>query len=151
MTTLQIVFWLICVTCLLLNLWFGERDEQHGMWAITLGSVLSTAVAYWGGLDVMRVTPWFLLADFIVLISFLKIAFESRKYWPIWLGSLQIITIAVHALNLLLPNILPTAYAMLQGFWVYPMFFAVMMGTYGSRVAAKRKNVRQTSTKQEIK
>lgn len=121
------------------------------MWLITFGSLLSTIIAYLNLLDIMRISIWLLLADCLVLAGILKLAFDSRKYWPLWLGSLQMITIAIHVLNLLLPDIIPRAYAMLQGFWVYPMFFAVMMGTYGSRIAAKRKNAKLTDIGQGAK
>jgi len=106
---------------------------QYFFWAVC---VLCLAVA--ANRNFKDISGWFLFVDLCVLGGFVKLLFDSRKYWPIWVGSLQLISVVIHLLDLLVPKTLPAAYAMLQGFWVYPMFFAIMMGTYGSRVALKR-------------
>ena len=80
----------------------------------------------------------FLVVDLCVFAAFIRIMFDSRKYWPVWVGSLQLIAVIVHFLDLLVPRTIPAAYIALQGFWVYPMFCAVMAGVYGSRVAMRR-------------
>jgi uncharacterized membrane protein len=139
MTFLRYFFWATCIACFLVSLCFGERDEKRAMTIILLGSILTTLVALTMNHNFANITIWFLLVDLGVLVAFVKLLFDSQKYWPIWVGSLQLISVVIHLLDLLVPSTLPAAYAMLQGFWVYPMFFAIMMGTYGSRIAVRRK------------
>jgi uncharacterized membrane protein len=139
MTFLKYFFWATCALCLLLSLRFGERDEKRGMVVIAVGSIVTALMAVMADNNFEHITPWFLLIDLSVLAAFVLVMFDSRKYWPIWVGSLQLISVVIHVLDLLIPKTLPAAYAMLQGFWVYPMFFAIMAGVYGSRVAARRR------------
>lgn len=139
MPFLKYFFWAVCVLCLAASLRYGERDERRGMIIITFGSILTALVVVVANHNFEDISGWFLLVDLGVLGAFVKLLFDSRKYWPIWVGSLQLISVIIHILDLLVPKTLPAAYIMLQGFWVYPMFFAIMMGTYGSRIAFKRK------------
>jgi hypothetical protein len=141
MPFLQYFFWAVCVLCLAVALRFGERDERRGMIIITVGSIVTALVVVAANRNFKDISGWFLFVDLCVLGGFVKLLFDSRKYWPIWVGSLQLISVVIHLLDLLVPKTLPAAYAMLQGFWVYPMFFAIMMGTYGSRVVLKRKQM----------
>jgi hypothetical protein len=141
MAFLQYFFWAVCVLCLAVALRFGERDERRGMIIITVGSIVTALVVVVANRDFEDISGWFLLVDVCVLVAFVKLLFDSRKYWPIWVGSLQLISVVIHLLDLLVPKTLPAAYIMLQGFWVYPMFFAIMMGTYGSKAALKRERM----------
>lgn len=141
MILLQFMFWMTCAVCCAAAVWFGERDEKIGMAIIAIGSVATALIAAFANFNYAAVTIWFLVVDLTVLAAFLKLSFDSRKFWPIWVGSLQLISVVIHLLDLMLPKILPEAYVLLQGFWVYPMFLAIMMGTHGSRVAMRRKQV----------
>ena len=123
------------------SLRFGERDERRGMTIIMAGSIVTALVVVVANSNFKDISGWFLLVDLCVLGGFVKLLFDSRKYWPIWVGSLQLIGVVIHLLDILMPETMPAAYAMLQGFWVYPMFFAIMMGTYGSHVVFKKKQM----------
>jgi uncharacterized membrane protein len=141
MTPLEYFFWTVCLLCFVLSLHFGERDERRGMMIIAMGSIVTASVAAIKSYDYQDIGFWFLSVDLCVLLAFVKLLFDSHKYWPIWVGSLQLISVIIHILDLLVPKTIPLAYAALQGFWVYPMFIAIMAGTYGSRVAMRRKGM----------
>jgi uncharacterized membrane protein len=141
MTFLEFCFWITCIVCLVLALRFGERDERHGMIIIVIGSIATAVVATIKNNDFQHISFWFLLIDLCVLLAFVRLLFNSQKYWPIWVGSLQLIAVIINLLDILLPKNLPDAYVMLQGFWVYPMLFAIMAGTYGNYVVNRRKQV----------
>jgi hypothetical protein len=137
MTFLKYFFWAACVLSLAVAIRYGERDEKRAMFIIFCGSVVTAFVALIADNDFRNIAGWFLAIDICVLIAFVSISFDSNKYWPIWVCSLQIISVLINILNLLIPNFLPAAYVMLQGFWVYPMFFSIMAGTYGSHKISK--------------
>jgi uncharacterized membrane protein len=138
MTFLKYFFWTMCVLCFMFAFRFGARDERQGMAVISIGSIATAVVAVLANYKFRNATPWFLSVDLCVLIGLVWLMFNSRKYWPIWAGSLQLITVIIHILSLVAPKILPLAYVTLQGFWVYPMFFAIMAGTYGNHVIERR-------------
>jgi uncharacterized membrane protein len=138
MTFLKFFFWTVCVLCLVLAFRFGERDEKRGMTIIAVGSVVTAVVATIANLNHWDVALFILFVDICVLISFVRVMFESQKFWPIWIGSLQSISVVINILDVLAFSTLPAAYDILQGFWVYPMFLAIMAGTYGSRKARLR-------------
>jgi hypothetical protein len=141
MILLKYFFWTICVLCVSAAFRFGQREERRGMAIIAMGSMATALVAMIANNNFRDTTFWFLLVDISVLVAFVRLSLDSNKYWPIWVGSLQLISVIIHLLDLLVPTILPAAYIMLQGFWVYPMFVAIMAGTYGSRVAMRRKRM----------
>jgi uncharacterized membrane protein len=141
MTVLEFFFWATCLVCFVLALRFVERDERQGMAIIVIGSITTAVVAAIAKNDFQHISHWFLLIDLCVLLAFVRLLFDSQKYWPIWVGSLQLIAVIINLLDILLPKNLPDAYAMLQGFWVYPMLFAVMAGIYGSQVVNQRKQI----------
>lgn len=95
---------------------------------------VATSVKYLG----LDITAWLLLVDILLLVAFVWLIFDSQKYWPIWVGSLQLISVVIHFLDMLVSKTLPLAFEILQGFWAYPMYCAIMAGVYGSRVAEHR-------------
>lgn len=139
MTLLKYFFWVTCLLCVAVILRFGERDERRGTSFIFIGSVSSAIAATMLKNWSVNITPWLLLIDICVLVAFVRLMFDSQKFWPIWVSSLQLITVLINVLDITVSRTLPLAFEILQGFWVYPMFFAIMMGAYGSHVAARRK------------
>jgi hypothetical protein len=139
MTILLCFFWTVCALCLFLAFRFGERDEKRSMTIIAVGSASTAVVAAIANINHWDVALFILFVDICVLISFVRVMFESQKFWPIWIGSLQLISVVINILDVLASSTLPAAYDMLQGFWVYPMFLAIMAGTYGSHKARLRK------------
>lgn len=138
MTPLQYFFWTTCVICFAIAVRYGERDEKRGMIAILVGSWVTTVVVTIANQQQLDVTFWLLLVDACVLLVMVRLMFDSQKYWPIWVASIQLISVTINVLDLLVSKTLPAAFDFLYGFWVYPMFFAIMAGVYGSHVAMRR-------------
>ncbi len=142
MTTLQLLFWAVASLALLLVWVFGARDERLGVALIIGGSVVTALLIPKSGQSFDDFELSVFAADCVVLIGFVWLSFSSHKFWPIWTASLQLITVIIHIVQAVIPERVPAAYAVLQGFWVYPMFLAILSGTYG-RAAIKRRNRRE--------
>jgi hypothetical protein len=138
MTFLPFFFWSTSLACFAAAFCYGEYDEKRGVTIMVCGSAISafmaTAVKYFG----LDITPWLLLVDLFLLVAFTWLMFDSQKYWPVWVGSLQLISVVIHFLDILVTKTLPLAFEILQGFWAYPMYCAIMAGVYGSHVAMRR-------------
>jgi hypothetical protein len=144
MSFLQIVFWATVLPLFLFALRFGGREEKLGISLIIGGSVATALLSpnEWFTFSDMPLSIF--LADLFVLIAFVKLSFSSQKYWPLWVASLQLITVMTHVVELAIPDVVPKAYAIIQGFWVYPMCVAIAAGTYGHMVETRRQGLQES-------
>jgi hypothetical protein len=104
---------------------------------IVTGSVVSAVLGYLPNDNPQALDLWMLASDTIVLMALGKFALTSERYWPLWATSFHAFTVMTHVADLLAPKQVPTAYLILQGFWVYPMFIAVILGIYGHQQAMR--------------
>jgi hypothetical protein len=134
---LQIGNWAILCVVVLIGLVRGGKPERIGISLVVIGSILSMIFASSLGARFRSVEPWILGIDIAVLIAFVILALGTTRYWPMWVASFQAITVLTHLAEVALPNAVPRGYSLLQGFWVYPMFVAILLGAYGHQKARK--------------
>lgn len=139
MTVLQAIFWSITLPMLAAAFVFGGREERLGMAIIVAGSIATALLTPSGVFRFDSMAVQIFISDTVILIALIWLCFSSQKYWPIWVASLQLITVAIHLVELAIPQTVPKAYAIIQGFWVYPMFLAIGGGIYGHAVYVRRK------------
>jgi hypothetical protein len=70
------------------------------------------------------------LVDVAALAAFVILALRADRYWPLWIAGLQIIGTAGHAVKLMDPGVIRTAYAFILAFWSYPMLLLIVLGTW---------------------
>ena len=101
-------------------LWRGGTAERAGVSTIAIGSVLSAFVAHavgrWSGTEL-----GVFAVDVAVLVAFIVIMGSSRRFWPLWITSFQIISVATHLVLFVKPKTVPVAYAVAEELWAYPM------------------------------
>ncbi len=141
MTILQAIFWATTLPMLAAAFAFGAREERLGMSIIVAGSVATAIFTPSGVFTFDSMAMPIFISDTVILLALVWLCFSSQKYWPIWVASLQLITVAIHLVELAIPQTVPKAYAIIQGFWVYPMFIAIAGGIYGHAVLVRRKRV----------
>jgi hypothetical protein len=134
---LQIGNWAILCVVVLIGLVRGGKPERIGISLVVIGSILSMIFASSLGARFRSVEPWIMGIDIAVLIAFVVLALVTTRYWPMWVASFQAITVLTHLAEVALPNAVPRGYSLLQGFWVYPMFVAILLGAYGHQKARK--------------
>ena len=79
-----------------------------------------------------------LLVDFLTLAGFVAIALKTERFWPLWVAGLQLTTLVAHVLKAIQVDLLPHAYAVAGRFWVYPIFFVIVIGTWRSHQRSRR-------------
>ncbi|MFD1612979.1 hypothetical protein ACFSCW_14330 [Sphingomonas tabacisoli] len=110
--------------------WRGGEDERIGA-GIQLASSLASLPAAWlAGRSGWQAGHLPLLAvDLLTLVAFVWLAMRSRKFWPLWVAGFHLNAVLTHLAKLLAPTALPAGYALVQGFWAYPLMAALIVGT----------------------
>jgi hypothetical protein len=129
--------WLSLLASLGYAITFGGKPERIGIGIVALGSVTSMALVPDPGSSFSALELWMFGTDLAVLVAFVCLSLSSTRFWPLWVTSFQAITVFTHLAALFTPESLPAAYSILQGFWVYPMFVAILMGAYGHQKARR--------------
>jgi hypothetical protein len=109
----------------------GGKDERAGAIVLLVASIAS-ALAVWTIPEVRRLVPiqtTIFLIDVAVLLWFLWLALRSERFWPLWAAAFSLIVVATHLAYFLTPVIEPRAYLLALGFWAYPKWIAILIGT----------------------
>lgn len=128
---LELFFWAILVLFTYVALRYGGKPERVGWAIIFIGSIASALIVSDSTHRFRHTEYWMMFADSAILVALLLQTARSRRFWPEWVSSFQAITVMTHFANFFAPATLPTAYSIMQGFWVYPMMISIMLGAYG--------------------
>ncbi len=111
----------------------GAAPEKIGAAVIVVGSLLtfaalvalSTTATLYRSIEVGVFN-----VDLAALLAIVALALRAERLWPLCVAALQIIGTAAHAVKLVDPQILPSAYAFALRFWGYPMMLLLVLGTW---------------------
>jgi hypothetical protein len=134
---LLVFFWVTLVGVASAAFTLGGGPERAGMVIIVAGSVVSAILGLGPIQNPQALDLWMLFSDSLVLLALGSLALRSLRYWPLWATSFHAITVMTHVADLLAPDKVPTAYLILQGLWIYPIFVAILLGIYGHRQALR--------------
>jgi hypothetical protein len=108
----------------------GAAPERIGAAIILVGSALSTAAMSGPTNRYASVEIGAFLVDVAALVAFLFLSMRAERFWPLCVTALQVIGTAGHAVKLLDPEVIRTAYAFVMAVWSYPMWFLILLGTW---------------------
>ena len=134
---LLVFFWVTLVGVASAAFTLVGGPERVGMVILLAGSIVSAILGLVPVKNPQTLDLWMLCSDALVLLALGSLALRSIRYWPLWATSFHAITVMTHVADLLAPDKVPTAYLILQGLWVYPMFVAILLGAYGHRQALR--------------
>jgi len=80
-----------------------------------------------------RVESGVLAVDFLTLAAFTAIALRSNRFWPLWVAGFQLTSTSAHALKAIHFSLIPQVYAAAERLWVYPIFLAIIVGTWRTK------------------
>jgi hypothetical protein len=141
---------LLYFVCLAATCFIGWRrggpSERAGVLIILVGSLVTIAVQQPALFDWRTDRIALIGVDLVVLLAFLLLALKSRRFWPLWATTFHLIAVCSHLVIFLQPHRILQAYALLQGFWAYPIMASIILGTRGASAAASRaKGTRRSS------
>lgn len=128
-----LVFWAVLIGSVIIVLRHGGQPERIGLAIMVVGSLLSALVVSEMPVRFSSVEPGIFAVDTIVLIALFLLAMTSKRFWPLWATSFHGAGMMTHLAASISTHSLTTAYALLQGFWAYPMFVTVLLGTWYHR------------------
>lgn len=124
---------------------YGRRDERMVASICIVASLATSLVvsplhARYAGME-----TGVMLVDLLALAGFTWVALKSDRFWPLWISGLQLTTSMSHFLKAINLDLLPHAYAAAARFWVYPILFILVVGTWRGHQRFKRSQSRLES------
>jgi peptidoglycan/LPS O-acetylase OafA/YrhL len=108
--------------------WRGGNAGRIGALIFLTASILTIPAANQNPAWTTRmVYVW--AVDLGCLIALMILAFNSRRYWPIWATGFQFASIATHGAITIYPNGPPVVYMGLESFWSIPILLVMLAGT----------------------
>ena len=106
-------------------LWKGSRDARIIAATCLIAAIASIPIAAYGAVEINVV-----IVDLLVLASFLYVALQSDRFWPLWIAGLHVTTMIGHALKLMSGDMVPIAYAVALRFWAYPELIILVIAVW---------------------
>lgn len=128
---LFLFFWLILLSSTVLAWRFGGKPERLGSSFMLVAAIGSAVFATYFGTQFSRIEYGLIFVDLLLFAAMVVLMIKTKRFWPIWANSFQLAAILTHLASTMASNSVANAYALLQGFWAYPMLIAMLLGTYG--------------------
>lgn len=123
-------YWLLLTGVAAYALWRGRGDER----AAALVCVVATAASVLVNSPLTRrfagVETGVLVVDLLTLGAFIAIAIRTKRFWPLWVAGFQLTSTFAHVLKAVHFSLVPQVYAAAERLWVYPIFLAIVVGTW---------------------
>lgn len=123
-------FWAIQAVIAAWSFYAGGRSERLATMMMCLAAILTDVVGSAFNTHWHKPQLGVLAVDVALLIGLVLLALRSHRFWPLTVASLQLIAVLTHPALWIDPAILPFGYALMQGFWAYPMMLLVALGAW---------------------
>jgi Flp pilus assembly pilin Flp len=134
----QTIFWLSLIVSVAICWRYGEKPELAGSAIMVGGAILSVAAVSDFVGSFTRIEYGLIAVDVAVLVALYALMLRSNRFWPIWASAFQTAAMLTHATTVLAPATVPAGYALLQGFWAYPVIGSMLAGVFGQLQAVKQ-------------
>ena len=104
----------LILSAITLAMWLGDWPEKAGALIISAQVIANVIGFQIVAFHYVKIDPIGAIADTAGFLSFCAIALHARRIWPLWVSSLQLITVMAHVVRALAINIHPVAYAMMS-------------------------------------
>lgn len=123
----------VCLGCLALGAW--EERVLGCLYGMACFASLAAASRLW------REPQWAVGAiDLIYFCAVVVVVWRSRKFWPIWIGAMQILTLTTHVAYWLSQGRFGAdAYLTVLGLWSYGIVFCLGLAAFLACRAARRR------------
>lgn len=125
-----LTFALLLIGCWIYALSQGGAPERIGALILLVGYALTVVVVSPPFIRYRSVETGVLMVDLLCFASFVLLAMRAERYWPLWIGALQLLTVAGHGAKFVASDMLGNTYAFLIVVWSYPMIFLLIIGTW---------------------
>lgn len=116
----------------------GRLDERYAASICVFATIATMVIASPLSRKYSDIEVGVLLVDVMTLFAFTAIALVSKRFWPLWVAGFQLTSTFAHAMKAIQLDLLPQVYAAAERFWVYPIFLAIVIGTWRSHRRLQR-------------
>lgn len=125
-------YWLVLLSVAIYAAVRGRFDERLAVAICVAGTVATLLARLATDSDYHMVETGVFVVDILALGGFVGIALVSKRFWPLWVAGFQLTSLMSHGLKLIHSDMVPRVYAAAERFWIYPIFLAIILGTYRS-------------------
>ena len=130
--------WLVLLAVAAYALLRGRGDERAAALTCVIATVASVLVNSPLTRRFTGVEMGVLIVDLAALAAFTAIALRTNRFWPLWVAGFQLTSTFAHGLKAIHFGLLPQVYAAAERFWVYPIFLAIVVGTWRTQRRVQR-------------
>jgi hypothetical protein len=130
---IALMFDILLVFCCTYSAALGGMPEKAGSAMLVSAALLSWGAILFSSEPYVQIELVLASIDLSLLIALLALALYSDRYWPMWLTSMQLVTIWSHPAFGIASQKIPFAYAVASMVWSYPMLILLAIGTYRYR------------------
>ena len=123
-------YWLLLLAMTAYAFGRGRIDERLAAGICVIGSMATVIVSSPLNEKYSSVETGVLIVDSLALLGFVLLALGSRRFWPLWVAGFQLTSVLSHFLKALHWDMIPQVYAAAERFWIYPIFLAIVVGTW---------------------
>lgn len=135
---------LLFVTCGY-ALWRGRRDERVVATACIVATIATRFLVSPVSVRYSNVELGLVFVDLAMLATFITIALQSQRFWPLWVAGLQLTTSMSHLMKAVDWQLLPKAYGAAVALWSYPILIILAIGTWRSHQRRVREGLSTTA------
>ena len=119
-------------------LWRGGAPERWVAVLFLLGMILSMAISI-----AMPPTPrgfqaGIFCVDALMLCAMVAVMLRARRYWPIAVAAMQLLSVMGHVIKLVDPQVMTVVYWITSAFWALPQLAILAIGTTRHRSRLRR-------------
>ena len=123
----------LATSAILVAMRVGGPPERAAARILVMMLVTPWIVSLLGGKTFSSVDPTAFATDLLALIGFVLIALTANRYWPLWVSSCQLLSVAAHLIRWLDINVEPLVYAVMSGGPSYAISLLVLAGALNYR------------------
>ncbi|MEP3227084.1 MAG: hypothetical protein ABJO01_13990 [Parasphingorhabdus sp.] len=131
------IFYILFVSCTAYALWRGGAPERAVAGSYFSIWLLDQALHFVYASDFTELDPGHLVIDLLIWVAFFTVAMRAKRFWPLWLASLQTIAVVAHSAKFLDVTIAPRAYLTMQIASSFPVLILLAFGTYNHQKRLK--------------
>jgi hypothetical protein len=128
---------LLLAICTGYALWKGGKPERAAAIVLLLMAISDPFVHVLTPATYIKVDPGHFIIDLAGWFALFYIAIRARRLWPLWISSLQTISLISHVTRLLDYTLLPAAYAIMQVSSSYLLLVVLTVGTYNHQARVR--------------
>lgn len=135
-------FWTLLLAVTIYAFARGRLDERYAALICLFATIATIVVVSPAGRRFAGIEVGVLAVDVVALFAFTAIALVSKRFWPLWVAGFQLTSTFAHAMKAVQFELLPQVYAAAERFWVYPIFLAIVIGTWRGQRRLTRETAR---------